>query len=209
MIDSVYVRNFFWFCGLTTNPFAVCKLLAFDQCVTITFPCQDCMKKVKNVVCNFLAGMIMSFVGSTLWGITRFFHLLNWISTPFSLFMSYQLRVCHLLKVMFAGDIVFFRWFAVTTMTHVHCDTNTHVRLQSNINKQNCIHCQRCQTSKISQFSMLSHVTDDYCIGFRIKVQQHHIEVVQSDQIHLPNIPWWIDLPKDYPIGEASNPGPE
>ena len=209
VIDSVCVRNFIWFCGLTTNPFSVCKLLAFDQCVTSTFLCQDCMNQVQNDVRSIHAGMIMSVVGSTLWGITGFFHLLNWISTQISLFMSYQLRMCHLLKLMFAGDIVFFRWFAVSTMTHVHCDTNTHIRFQSDTNAQHCNHCQRCQTSTISRFPMLSHVTTDHCIGFRIKVQQHNIEVVQSDQIHVPNITWWIDLPKDYPIGEASNPGPE
>ena len=209
VIDLGYVRNVFWFCGLTTKPFAVRKLLAFDQCVTIKSPCQDCMNQAKNVVCNIHAGKILSVVGATLWGITRFFHLLNWICTQISLFMSYQLRVCHLLKLMFAGGIVFFQWFTVSTMTHVHCDTNTHVRLRLDTKKQNGKHCQRCQVPKIPQFPMLSHVIADYCTGFRIMVQQHHIEVVQLDRSHLPNITWWIDMPKDYPIGEASNPGPE
>ena len=136
VIDSVCVRNFLWFCGLTTNPFAVCRLLAFDQCVTITFLCQDCMNQVQNGVCSIHAGMISSVVGSTLWGITGFFLLFYWICAQTFLFISYQLRVCRLLKLMFAGDIVFFRRFAVSTMTHVHCDTNSHVRFQSDTNAQ-------------------------------------------------------------------------
>lgn len=119
VIDSECVRNFLWFCGITTNPFAVCRLLAFGQCVTITILWRDCMKRVENGVCNVHVGMIFSVVGSILWGITRFFHLLCWICARTVLFISYQPRVCRLLKLMFAGDNLFSRRFAVSTMSHV------------------------------------------------------------------------------------------
>ena len=166
------------------------------------------MNQVQNDVCCLLAWMINSVVGFTLWGITGFFHLLAWTCAQFILFMSYQLRVFCLLKLMFAGNIVFFRWFAVSKMTHEHCITITHVRSKSVKNAQHCHHCQRCQTSTISRFLLLLHISAAHCIDFRIKVQQINI-VVTMDRIHVPNITWWIILPKDYPIGEASNPGPE
>ena len=208
VIALVYVRNLHWFCGLTAKPVADCKLLAFDQCVTMKSPYQDCMKEAKNDVCNIHDGKKTSVVGETLWGNTRVFHLPNWINSQISFFKSYQLRVCHLLKSMFAGGIVFFRWFTVSTMTHVHCDTNAHVCLRLDTKKQNCKHCQRCQVPT-PHYSMLPHVVADHCIGFRIKVQQHHIIVWQLYRIRFSNITWWIDMPNDFPIGEASNPGPE
>ena len=166
------------------------------------------MKQVQNDVCSAYDEMPFSVVGSILWGITGFFHLFCWICAQTFLSISYQLRVCRLLKLMFAGDIALFRRFAISTMTYVHCDTNK-VRFQSDTKSQHCTLCQICQTSTISRFLLLFHDTADHCIGFRIKVQQHNTDVLKIDQIHVPNITWWIDLPKDYPIGEASNPGPE
>ena len=210
VIDSECVRNFLWFCGLTTNPFAVCRLLAFDQCVTITFLSQDCMNQVQNGVCSVHAGLIFSVVGSTLWGITGFFHLLCWICARIFLFISYQPRVCRLLKTMFAGDIFFFRWFAVSMMSQVHCDTKSHDHFESDVCAQSCNTGQRCQMSVISRFLLLCLVIADHRIGFRIKDQQYNNGSLNIDQRHvMPNITWWIDLPKDYPIGEASNPGPD
>ena len=63
VIDLVYVRNLHWFCGLTAKPVADCKLLAFDQCVTMKSPYQDCMKEAKNDVCNIHDGKKTSVVG--------------------------------------------------------------------------------------------------------------------------------------------------
>ena len=140
------------FVVLTTYPFAVRRLLAFDQCVTITFLRRDCMKQVQKGVCSVDDEMLFSVVGSILWGITGFFHLFCGICAQTVLFISYQPRVCRLLKLMFAGDIVFFRRFAVSTMTHVHCDTKSHVRFQSAAYAQRCTLCQRCQMSTISRF---------------------------------------------------------
>ena len=159
-------------------------------------------------MCNIHDGKNTSVVGETLWGNTRVFHLPNWIISPISIFRSYQLRVGHLLESMFAGSIAFFRWFTVSTMTHVHCDGNAHVWSRLYIMKLNCKHCLRCQVPT-THHSMLPHVLADDCIGFRIKVQKHHIIVGQLHRIRFPNITWWIDMPKDFPIGEASNPGPE
>ena len=209
VIEAVYVRNLHWFCGLTAKPVADCKLFAFDQCVTMKYPYHDCMKEVvKNDVCNIHDGMNMSVVGETLWGNTRVFHLPNWIISQRSFFKSYQLRVSHLLESMFAGSIVFSGWFTVSTMTHAHCDTNAHVCSRLYTKKQNCKHCLRCQVPT-THHSMLPHVLADDCIGFRIKVQQHHIIVGQWHRTRFPNTTWWINMPKDFPIGEASNPGPE
>ena len=207
LIDSVCVRNLVWSCGLTTNSVEDCKLLAFDRCVTICLQCQDCMYQIQNDVCRLLAWMLISAVGLTVWGIAGFFHILAWICAQLILFMSYQLRVYCLLKLMFAGNIVFFRWFAVSKKTQEQCNTITHVRSISAKNAQHCYPCQRCQTS-ISRLFLLIQFSAAHCIDFRIKVQQSNI-VVTMDQIHVPNITWWINLPKDYPIGEASNPGPE
>ena len=126
----------------------------------------------------------------------------------FQFSQSYQLRVGHLLESMFAGSIAFFRWFTVSTLTHVHCDENAHVWSRLYIIKLNCKHCMRCQVPT-THHSMLHCVLADDCIGFRIKVQKHHIIVGHLHRIRFPNITWWIDMPKDFPIGEASNPGPE
>ena len=75
MIKAVYVRILLWFCGLTAKPVADCKLLAFDQCVTMKSPNHDCMKEAENGVCNIHDGKNTSVVGETLWGNTRVFHL--------------------------------------------------------------------------------------------------------------------------------------
>jgi len=72
VIKAVYVRILHWFCGLTAKPVADCKLLAFDQCVTMKSPNQDCMKEARNDVCNIHDGKNTSVVGETLWGNTGF-----------------------------------------------------------------------------------------------------------------------------------------
>lgn len=205
---AVYLRTLHRFCGLTAKPVAVCKLLAFDQCVTMKSSNHDCMKVAENDVCTIHDGKNTPVVGETLWGNTRVFDLPNWIGSPFSFSQSYQLRVGHLLESMFAGSIAFFRWFTVSTLTHVHCDEHAHVWSRLYVFKLNGKHCMRCQVPTTHQ-SMLPCVLADDCTGFRIKVQKHHIIVGHLHRIRSPNIKWWIDMPKDFPIGEASNPGPE
>ena len=51
MIGSECVSKFLWFFGLATNSCAFRKLIAFDQCVTMRFPKQDCTKRFQNGVC--------------------------------------------------------------------------------------------------------------------------------------------------------------
>ena len=205
---AVYLRTLHWFCGLTAKPVAVCKLLAFDQCVTMKSSNHDCMKVAENDGCTIHDGKNTPVVGETLWGNTRVFDLPNWIGSLFSFSQSYQPRVGHLFESMFAGSIAFFRWFTVSTMTHVHCDAHAYVWSRLYIFKLHGKHCMRCQVPTTHQSMLLCVLADD-CTCFRIKVQKHHIIVGHLHRIRFPNIKWWIDMPKDFPIGEASNPGPE
>ena len=208
VIKAVYARILYWFCGLTAKPVADCKLLAFDQCVTVKSPSQDCMKEARNDVSNIHDGKNKSSVGETLWGNTRVFHLPIWIISQRSFLSSYQRRVGHLFESMFAGYIVFFRWLTVSLMSHVFCDEIAQVWLHLYIMIRNCKQRSRCQ-EPTTHHSMLNQVLAGDCNGFRIKGLKHHIIGEHLHRSQFPNNIWWIDSPKDFPIGEASNPGPE